>query len=264
MTDVRIWHHGLMARWWAEFEHGGDDVAFFENLIRTHGEPALDAGCGTGRILLPCLRAGLDIDGADASADMLDECRRIAGSENLSVSLYAQPMHALELPRKYATIVVCGAFGLGGTRADDLEGLRRLRHHLLPGGTLVMDHYLPNVGSQRGWRGWIQRPDLPRPWPETGQRKRAADDSEFELLTRQKAFDPLEQTTVLEMQVSHFVDDEVVASETQEIAINVYFKNEIELMLASAGFDEIRVTGGLEQRAAEPWMDQRIVFRARR
>jgi hypothetical protein len=30
-------------------------------------------------------------------------------------------MHALEPPRRYRTIVVCGAFGLGSTREQDLE-----------------------------------------------------------------------------------------------------------------------------------------------
>ena len=31
-------------------------------------------------------------------------------------------MHELSLPRKYRTIIVCGAFGLGGTRDQDLDG----------------------------------------------------------------------------------------------------------------------------------------------
>ncbi len=27
--ETRTWHHGLVARWWAEFNQGGDDIAVF-------------------------------------------------------------------------------------------------------------------------------------------------------------------------------------------------------------------------------------------
>jgi len=77
--EVRIWHHGLLARWWAEFNRDGDDIAHFQRLLAS-GLPALDAGCGTGRLLLPFRRAGLDVDGADASADMLAWCRAAAAA----------------------------------------------------------------------------------------------------------------------------------------------------------------------------------------
>ena len=36
-------------------------------------------------------------------------------------NLYAQAMHELDLPRRYRTILVCGVFGLGSRRADDLR-----------------------------------------------------------------------------------------------------------------------------------------------
>jgi hypothetical protein len=46
-------------------------------------------------------------------------------------------MHELNLPRAYQTVYVCGAFGLGGDRDHDQEGLRRFRDYLRPGGALV-------------------------------------------------------------------------------------------------------------------------------
>src|SRR5215468_7534611 len=114
-SEVRTWHHGLVAQWWAEFNQGGDDVEHFRRAIAGSGEPALDVACGTGRVLVPLRRAGVDVDGSDVSADMLAWCRRAADAEGLRVSLYQQPVHALELPRRYRTVFICGAFGLGGT-----------------------------------------------------------------------------------------------------------------------------------------------------
>ena len=72
--EIRTWHYGLIARWWAEFNHGGSDIEFFQNTIRRYGQPALDAGCGTGRLLLPFLHSGLDVDGSAVSPDMIAWC----------------------------------------------------------------------------------------------------------------------------------------------------------------------------------------------
>jgi hypothetical protein len=60
-------------------------------------------------------------------------------------------MHALDPPRRYKTIFVCGAFGLGSTRNQDLEALRRFHQYLLPGGKLLLDPEVP-YADERHWR----------------------------------------------------------------------------------------------------------------
>lgn len=259
---TRTWHHGLVARWWAEFNHGGEDIDVFRSFIENSGTPVLDAGCGTGRLLLPILREGMDIDGSDASADMLNWCQQLAELEQFRADLYPQAMHELYLPRQYRTIIVCGAFGVGGTRDQDLEGLRRIHRHLAPGGRLYMDHHLPNLENPRGWGSWVEKPDLPRRWPKQGDRRSASDGTDLEIRTRQIDFDPLEQTTTLEIRVSQHRDDEEMAVETREIDINLYFRKEIELMLLVAGFRSVIVRAFGEERAPQPWQDERILFEA--
>jgi len=78
--SARTWHHGLVAEWWAEFELEGPEIQYFRRFVE-EGQPALDAGCGAGRLLIPWLRAGLDVDGCDASADMVALCRERARRE---------------------------------------------------------------------------------------------------------------------------------------------------------------------------------------
>lgn len=258
----RIWHYGLVARWWAEFNSGGADIDVFRSFIESSGVPVLDAGCGTGRLLLPYLRQGIDIAGSDASPDMLEWCDKSARSEHLSVDLYAQAMYELKLPRRFGTIIVCGAFGLGGTRDQDLEGLRRLHGHLEPGGRLVMDHHLPNLESPNTWNSWIEKPALPGRWPGRGDRRLASDGTELELRIRQVDFDPLEQRTTLEIRACQYHGDEEMASETNAIDINLYFRPEIELMLKMAGFRSVLVRAFGEDRPPRPWEDKRILFEA--
>ncbi len=259
---TRTWHYGLVARWWAEFNRGGEDIDVFRRLIQRSGGPVLDAGCGTGRLLLPYLRQGLDADGSDASPDMLEWCGKLVRLERLRTSLYPQAMHDLHLPRRYRTIIVCGAFGLGGSREQDLQGLTRLHQHLQPGGLLAMDHYLLNRETPGVWNAWVERPELPRPWPRRGDRRLASDGTELEIRTRQIDFDPLEQTTTLEIRVSQYRDGEEVAVETNAIDINLYFRKEIELMLRIAGFETVRVRSFDEDRPPRPWEDARVLFEA--
>ena len=260
---TRTWHHGLVARWWGEFNHGGDDVGYFLRCIQESGQPVLDAGCGSGRILVPLREAGIDIDGSDPSEDMLSWCQRALDERSLDATTFCAPMHALEPARKYKTVIVCGAFGLGGSREDDLEGLRRIHECLEPGGQLIMDHYLPTEGRRR-WMRWVEQPELPENYGDREDARTAADGTTLSMNARTLEFNPMEQTLIQEIRVRHLDGDEVLAEETYDIRINMYFKNEIELMLRAAGFGNIVVTGNLDDRPPEPWRDLRIVFRASR
>ena len=151
--EPQTWHHGIVARWWAEFNLDGPEIAYFQKFIEGDGQPALDVACGTGRLLVPYLRAGLDVDGCDLSADMLALCRERAEAEGLSPNLYAQAMHELRLPRTYRTILVCGGFGLGGNREQSFESLRRIYEHLEPGGLLLLDNEVPMPSPASGLSG---------------------------------------------------------------------------------------------------------------
>ena len=266
MTDERTtWHYGLVARWWAEFNLDGDDIEFFRRVIEQGGEPALDLACGTGRLLIPFLQAGLDVEGCDLSGDMLAHCSARAEREGLRAPLFEQRMCDLDLARRFRTIVICGSFGVGTTRAEDLAALRRIHHHLEPGGILAFDIELPNFARQ-GWGAWLSetRAKLPGPWPERGNRKTCADGTELELKSRVLSFDPLEQVTTRALRVEHWVDDRLASVEESQISLNIYFKSEVQLMLETAGFRDIRVTGGLTDDEARPFDDERVVFRAAR
>lgn len=74
MKEILVWHYGLMAERWAEFNHDAREAPYFLRRIEQYGQPVLDLACGTGRVLLPLLREGVDIDGCDISTDMLKFC----------------------------------------------------------------------------------------------------------------------------------------------------------------------------------------------
>jgi SAM-dependent methyltransferase len=254
MSDEQgTWHHGLVARWWAEFNVATPaELAYYRGVIERFGEPALDLACGTGRLLVPLGAGGLDVDGADLSADMLALCDGQAKREGRSPGLHRQAMHELNLPRRYRTIFICDSFGIGGNRANDLETLRRVHRHLAPGGGFVLNLWLPYGQDERWWARWLpsRRAELPEAWPESGDRRRLGDGDELEWITRLAELDPLEQRQALEMRARLWRGSEFVREEEHVLLENLYFLEEVLFMLGTAGFTGIEVEGGYEGRPA--------------
>jgi SAM-dependent methyltransferase len=244
-TAPQTWHCGLIAQWWAEFndDFRPHEIPYFQRYVK-RGQPALDVACGTGRLLLPYLRAGLDVDGCDVSTDMIALCREMAEREGLSPTLWVQAMHELDPPRRYKTIYVCGAFGLGSNRDQDREALERFYEYLESDGTLLLDIEVP-YSEAEPWTYWVKekRSTLPQPARWSGERRRASDGSELALSSRLVDFDPLEQRVTAEMRAQRWRDGKLEAEETHVLNIDLYFKNELLLMLEGAGFRDVVVQG---------------------
>jgi SAM-dependent methyltransferase len=265
MTDEPlVWHYGLMAERWAEFNTEARELPFFLQQIVRSGQPVLDVACGTGRVLLPLLRAGIDIDGCDLSEDMLHHCRKKAAAEGFSPNLYAQPMQAFDLPRRYKTIYICDSFGLSGSRENDLETLRRCHAHLMDHGALLVNIEAEYTAVE-DWNQWLSEHcrALPEPWPEDGNRLIAADGSEYVSRFRMVQVDPLEQSYTRQVRLEKWAAGKLVASEEYALRENTYFKQELLLMLKVAGFREITVYGDYTDESATP-EHRELVFIARK
>jgi SAM-dependent methyltransferase len=254
MTDEPVtWFHGLIAERTAEFCPDATQVPFFQREITRFGQPALDLGCGVGRLLLPLLGAGLDVDGCDISGDILRHCRDKAATEGLEPRLYQQPMHALDLPRKYRTIFICASFNLAGTRDNGLETLRRCFAHLHDGGALLFD-IDAEYAWHEGWEKWepAKRKALPEPWPNERKRRMAADGREYIEQQRILLVDPLEQKMVCQVRIEKWVSGKLIRTQEYTQHRTMYLPNEVLLMLQVAGFREITVRSNYTDKPATP------------
>lgn len=261
-TQPQSWHYGLVARWWAEFNTADpDELAFYQHFVEDDGQPALDLACGTGRLLLPMLRAGLDVDGCDLSPDMLAFCREYAAAEGLAPRLTVQAMHALDLPRAYRTIYICDSFGLGGDREQDAATLERCHRHLAPGGRLIVSHYLPYDNPQE-WSRWLpeQRQRLPEAWPAEGSRRRAANGDDLVFRTRLADLDPVAQRIIRQSRVELWRDGQRIAREEQTLLESMYFRNELVLLLERAGFTDVAVLGGYSSGIPATAEQTKVIF----
>ena len=252
MTQPQIWHYGLVARDWAEFQtDGGPEASYFRTMIDTFGQPALDLGCGTGRLLLPYLAAGLEVDGCDYSKDMLAQCQERAAREELTPRLFQQATYELDLPRRYRTIFACGVIALGGDRRLTMQAMQRCYEHLRPGGAFVFD-YSPRWNDPPAWLSRLPevRHSLPDEWPESGEHQRLSDGCELELVARTIAMDPLEDVATRQIRARLWQNGELLQEEVHTQKVEDYSKHELVLMLERAGFRDIALTGDYRDEPA--------------
>ncbi len=150
-----VWDYcGLVAAAYDEF-FGSEpfrDQPFFDERIRANGGRALEVACGTGRLLVPLLRDGLEVEGLDTSTDMLAILRGKAQRLGLTPVLHSAPMQSFDLPSRYRTVFVpAGTFMILVHDEEIRSTLACCRRALEPGGELLvpLDDREPALGERR-------------------------------------------------------------------------------------------------------------------
>jgi SAM-dependent methyltransferase len=247
-------YRGLVAQSWDLLR--GDtsawpDRLFYRALIEQQRGPALDVGCGTGRLMLDYLAAGLDVDGVDNSPDMLALCRTKAAAMDLEVEgrLFLQEMETLTLSRRYATIFVpSSSFQLLTDLAAADRAMRRFYEHLAPRGMLVM-----SIMSKL-WRG---RPTPPQmqwsDWRKLAERRREEDSATVRRWIRTR-YDHENQLEHEENRYEVLRDDIIIQSENhrRSPAVRWYSQSQVIAAYERAGFTDVKATSGFTFEPASP------------
>lgn len=141
MSSQHYEYFGLMVQYWDLLR--GDtsrwaDRFMWLDIIQKYGQPVLDVGCSSGRLILDFLSQGIDVDGVDISPEMIALCESNAKKKNLSPKLYTQSMTDLDLPRKYKTILVpSSSIQLLLKEGQPQQAMKRFFDHLESGGVLA-------------------------------------------------------------------------------------------------------------------------------
>jgi SAM-dependent methyltransferase len=219
-----------------EISYGFD---FYLQLARSSAGPVLDVACGTGRILLPCLEAGVDIEGVDLYEPMLERLRHKAAGRGLTPTLHHADMSGLALSQQYDLIVIpFNAVIHNMTQEAQLACFEGCRKHLLPGGRLVFDTFFPSleiVGASQNTRVL----EMEFPHPKTGLPVRLYDTRTFDRVAQTQ-----HSVNEIEFLSADGSVDRVVRS---QISSRYMFKHELELLLRVAGFPHWEIYGGFER-----------------
>ena len=126
------------------------DVSFFVDAAKESKGPILEVGCGTGRILIPTAREGLNITGLDLSTGMLAQCREKLAKESWQVQekavLVQADMRNFELSGRFGLVTIpFRPFQHLVSVEDQIACLTSIQRHLIPKGILILDLFNPSL-----------------------------------------------------------------------------------------------------------------------
>lgn len=258
-----------------EYRRRRADVNFYRGLARQHlrrGEPALELGCGSGRLTIPLARDGHLVLGLDLSAPML--ARAQARAASLGRAARSRVAFARADFRNFAVaprfrLVACpfNAFQHLYTAADVQRFLACVRAALAPGGLFVFDVLNPDLR-------WLSR-DPTRRWartrfrhPETGRR--------YEYSTNQ-TYDPIAQIAYMRIYYRALDGDgdgsgsgsgsgdgggsgSAGREHVVRLAHRQFFPAELMQLVRSAGFLVIDRYGGFQGEALEDGSESQLLL----
>lgn len=152
------------------------DIAFYVDEAKQSEGPALELGCGTGRITIPVAESGVEIVGLDRSNAMLEIARKkISGlSDNVRsrITLVEDDMLSFSLDRSFNLIIIPFRAFLHLLTVDEQKtSLTGIRDHLSPNGRLIFNIFDPNldiIAAHRSYLGEALKKQTEFKHPATG------------------------------------------------------------------------------------------------
>ena len=120
-----------------------EDIPFWLQLAKEMNGPVLELGCGTGRLLLPLLKAGYETIGLDINFEMLSYFKGLLSTQLLEqVDVFQSDLENFHLEREFPFIfLACNTLS---TLPEEtrLNAYSRIHEHLIGGGIFAVS--IPN------------------------------------------------------------------------------------------------------------------------
>lgn len=237
-----------------DLEHDpfAEDLDFYLHSIESVGDPVLELGCGSGRLVRPIAAAGWRISGLDRSAVMLDRLRAsIAGAP------YAPLIAPIEADMTQADTAPGGPFGVVIFGLNSLmhladperqmAALRAAQRALDPRGQLLLDIMNPTLDALRALVGVSHE--------GTWQGQNGSVVDKFSA-RRVVSSEQLIQTRIWYDETQ---PDGRLRRTAAAFDLRYLHRHELELMLRAAGFVEWQIYGGYELEPYDEGADRLLV-----
>ena len=130
----------------AEHDPGTTDEAVTCLIALAAGRPTLELAIGTGRVALPMSRAGLSIEGIEASPEMVAKLREKPGGDAIPITLGDMASVRLKERFGFAFLIFNTLFNLRSQQAQ-VDCFARTAEHLEPGGHFLIETYVPDLSE---------------------------------------------------------------------------------------------------------------------
>ena len=230
------------------------DVKYYVDLALRCQGPVLEMGCGTGRVLIPIARVGVEVHGIDLSEKMLNRLRgKLEGQPQEvrnRVKLTEGDIGSTLVGRSYRLIIA--PFRVVQhllSRARQRAWLRNVARQLAPGGRLAFDVFQPDFNflvAPGGPTAEVDRVDL-----KTGRRIRRFVETfpRSEMQTIDLRFRWLEEDS----------EGREIHQEQTEFTIRWFTRAELENLLELEGFEIVHYWGSFQKQPFGEGSKEQIV-----
>jgi SAM-dependent methyltransferase len=221
-----------------------------ERVFASYGQGrvqrVLDLGCGTGGHAVILAQRGYELVGVDRSAEMLERARGRGSSARFELG----DLGTLDLREAFgAALMMFAVLGYQVGNADVQAALAAARRHLQPGGLFFCDFwYGPAVLAQR-----------------PSDRVKVIDSEQGQLIrVASGELDARRDVCTVRYHVWQIEAGRVLAEVREAHPMRYFFAPELELLLAAAGFESVRLGAfpNLDDEPTESTWNVALVARA--
>jgi SAM-dependent methyltransferase len=224
------------------------DVPFYVDVARKSGGPVLEIACGTGRVVLPIAREGIEIEGVDNSESMLTILRRNLAREPREVrelaTVHEGDMRDFRLAQKFPLVIIpFRPLQHMYTVQDQVAALTTAAFHLSEGGRLVFDVFFPNF---EGIAANIGKEILDLEWTVDGEPRKVV-----RRYFRKKSYDKVQQTFGGEFVFRTYEGDNLILEETGPLKMSYYTYQQLRALFLLAGLEPVEEYGSFGRESLD-------------
>jgi len=203
----------------------GKELDFFLSFVKDKKMKVLEPMCGNGRMLIPFMEKGIDIEGFDISEEMLRVCKLKGQKLNLKPNVSYGKIEEFKGDKSYELIMI--PFGSFSLLPDELakDSLANMKTILEKDGKLLLT-VMSNTGTVE---------DIPD-WFETN--RHYLDNKEI-VEYKKVNYDQGSKMLNTKLKYQLVKDGKIEKLEIMDFPIRLYESGEFESILKTNGFDKI-------------------------
>ena len=227
MEQLKNQYEGFHAEFYDIMHTDNTDLFFYLESAKKHGDPVLEIGSGTGRLLIPLSKEGVRIVGLEPSPEMARICRDKALREGLSDSNILEATardFQIDTRFKFA-FIACNTFQHFLSTEDQRSALLNIKKHLAPRGKLIIDMVIPDINEMVSSNGKQEIFEIKN--PINGNKI-------VDKFTPK--YDFVNQIEDDEIILEEYRGDSIVRESTANVKMTYIFPRELLLLLTSCGY----------------------------
>ena len=218
-----------LVEFWSTLQVG--EVDYFDEMIRSCGGRALEVGSGSGRLLVPLRKRGLNVEGLESSGEMIHLCESRLHGAGLEARIHGMGIEEVHFHEEFHLIYVpLGSFQMIRDWEASQKAIDNYYRSLVPGGRLIIPLYLPIPRRFDASDKWVIFKDMVNKTAKT------------RLVEREKNHhDPLEQLIESNQRFEVWLGMDIVEFKERTLYLRWYSHHEFSQMLERAGFKNIEL-----------------------